>query len=281
MKIVQLNESYLIDLIKKRIQEQSDLSERGHKGLWKSEWNEEDQMLAMYNSLYGIEDLGFNKKEVAEDIIGSSLDSLNQQTSNFDFLSGKNGYSRAHSVQSPVYEKFKDMPKPEFKLICLEIIHKRLENPEEAAVNKKLGQEIGSKRDSIAKEREDAFKQKGIDPNKRKLTMIGSRPKNQPVEDDPESEPEMVKEKPTEKEHIRNFLKSIQDRLKNINSKEDAIALSGDLELAIEYIDNELTDIGNENMVAEITNLIKNKNIITESKVVKEFKRITEIMRNL
>lgn len=231
----------------------------------------------MYNSLYGIEDLGYNKAEIAEDIIGSSVGSFVQQSSNFDFLSTGKGLDREHELQTSVYEKYKDIPKFEFKSLCLEIIHKRQENPETAVVNKGLGKEIGSKRDSIAKEREDAFKRQGIDSSKRKLTMIGARPKNTPVEDDPE----MVKEKPTEKEHIRNFLKSIQDRLKNVNSKEDAIALSGDLELAIEYIDNELTDRGDENMVAEITNIIKNKNIITESKVIKEFKRITEIMKNL
>jgi hypothetical protein len=237
--------------------------------LWKSEWNEGDQMLAMYNSLYGIEDLGMgNKQEIAENIIGSSLASFNQQSSNFDFLSGKGGLDRPHSLQSPVWEKYKDLSKTEFKRLCLEIIQKRLENPEEAAVNKKLGQEIGSKRDEITKARREALIKAGVNPDKQ--TMIGTRPKDLPVEDEPE--------KPTEKEQIQNFLRSIQDRLKNINTKEDAIILSNQLEFVIEYIDNELTD---KNMVAEITNIIKNKNIITESKVVKEFKRITEIMKNL
>jgi hypothetical protein len=202
---------------------------------------------------------------------------LEKRSSNFDFLSTGKGLDREHELQTSVYEEYKDMPKSEFKSLCLEIIHKRQENPETAVVNKDLGNKIGAKRDEINQSRRDELIKAGANPDKQKLTMISSRPKDLPVED----EPEMTKEKPTEKEQIRNFLRSIQDRLKNVNSKEDAIKLSDELEFAIEYIDNELNDKGSENVVAEITNLIKNKNIITESKVVKEFKRITEIMKNL
>jgi len=159
----------------------------------------------------------------------------------------------------------------------LEIIQKRLENPETAVINKKLGHEIGSKRDEIDQSRRDALIKAGVNPDKQKLTMIGSRVKNQPVEDDPEDEIGSVP-KQTEKDQIKDFINSVRDRLQNVNSKEDALTLANDLDFIIGYIDSELTD---KNMVAEITNILKNKNVITESKVVREFKRITEMMKKI
>jgi len=271
------NESYLLDLVKYHIREQSDLNEGGRRGLWKPVWNKEDQMLAMYNAQYGLEDLGMgNQREIVETIIGSSIDSLVQQTSNFNYLLGKGGLSRDSHQQEPVFLEFKDLPKSKFKELCLEIIHKRLENPEESAVKFKLGNEIGSKRDEIDQARKEGFRKKGIDPDKRRLTMIGSHLKDPPVEDEPESEPSVTKQ--TEKDQIKDFINSVRDRLQNVNSKEDALTLANDLEFIIGYIDSELTD---KNMVAEITNILKNKNVITESKVVREFKRITEMIKKI
>ena len=274
------NELYLLDLVKKHIQEQSDLNESGRRGLWKSEWNEEDQILAMFNALYGIEDLGISKEELMSDVIGSSLGSLAKQTANFKFLNGEPGLDRPHTKQSPVFEKYKNLSKSEFKRICSDIINNRMENPETAVVNKKIGNEIGSKRDEIDRSRREELLKKGINPDKQRLTMTGSRPKNLPVEDEPEAEslPEPSVTKQTEKDQIKDFINSIRDRLQNVNSKEDALTLANDLEFIIGYIDKELTD---KNMVAEITNILKNRNVITESKVVSEFKRITGIMKKI
>ena len=106
-KIIRISESQLDNILKHKISEQTDLNERGRRGVWKQEWNEEDQMLAMYNSLYGVESLGYNKYEIAEDIIGSSVAALSKQTSNFDYLRGLPGYDRSNTMQTAVYEKYK------------------------------------------------------------------------------------------------------------------------------------------------------------------------------
>lgn len=275
-KVIILSESQFDIVLKRKLLEQSDINERGRKGLWKPEWNEEDQMLAMYNSLYGIEDLGFNKEETAENIIGTSLASFNQQSSNFDFLSGKGGLDRPHTVQSPIYEKFKDIPKNEFKALCLDIIHKRMGNPENAVIKKKLGNEIGTKRDEIEKSRNDELIKRGVNPNN--ASLIGSRPKYTPTEDEPEVEPTAQQSKPTAKDEIRDFLKALFNRASNINSKEDARGLAGDIEFIMDYIDNELTD---KSLVAEITNIIKTKNILFETETDKNIKRITEINKKI
>jgi hypothetical protein len=246
-KKIKLTESQFDVVLRYKI-----LNEYGKKGRWKPEWYKEDQMLAMYNSFYGIQELGMGKEEVANKIIGSSVDAFNQQSSNFDFLDGRGGLDRESYKQEEVYKEYKDVPKQEFKRICLDIIQKRIKNPDPAAERYKLGQEIGSKRDEIQKGREEGLKLAGVrDPKRAKL--IGSRPKNIPIEDEP---------KPSEKEQIQNYLKSIHGRLQNINSKADAIVLANDLEFIIDYIDNELIDKDAGSMVAEITNLFKKRNII-------------------
>jgi hypothetical protein len=272
MKKIRINESSLNALIRYGlIKEQSKLDEYGSKGLWKSEWNNEDQMLAMYNSLYGIEDLGINKQEAAENIIGTSLASFNQQSSNFDFLSGKGGLSRPHEMQSSIWSQYKDMPRTEFKSLCLEIIHKRQENPENAVVKKKLGNEIGTKRDEITKSREDALRRKGVDPNR--VKMIGSRPLNPPAD---EIEPEIKPQSSKGKNDIIDFLKSIYERATKVNTKEDARGLSNDIKFLIDYIDNE-NDY--ESVMAEITNLFKNRNTLTEIDI--KIKRISDINKKI
>jgi len=225
---IRLTESQLHTIIKKVIREQ-ELDEYGRKGLWKPEWNEKDQMLAMYNSLYGIEELGVNKEETASDIIGTSLASFNQQTSNFDFLSGKGGLSRPHSLQSPVYEKYKDLPKPEFKSLCEKIVDERKRNPEIAVTKKRLGQEIGSKREEISKGREEGLKKAGIDPERiRKMKLISSKPLNLPGE-----------EKPTLKTQIIDYLKVIYNRIRDAASIDDIKSLADDVAFIIDYIESE------------------------------------------
>jgi len=272
-RIIKLTEVQFDDVLSCKLKEQLDLNERGRKGLWKSEWNPEDQMLAMYNSLYGIESLGINKQEAAENIIGSSLASFNQQSSNFDYLSGKGGLDRPHETQTMIWEKYKNTPKNEFKSLCLEIIHKRQENPEEAVINKKIGHEIGSKRDAIEKARRDELISRGIDPDKVKL--IGSKPKELPIEDEPESE---VESKPTVKDEIRDFLQSLLQRARNVSSKEDARGLAGDIEFIMDYIDSELVE---KNMVTEMTKILKSRTVLFESEAEKNIKRIADINKKI
>lgn len=226
------------------------LNEYGKKGRWKPEWYKEDQMLAMYNSFYGIQELGLNKEEVANNIIGSSIDSFNQQSSNFDFLDGRGGLDRESYKQEAVYKEYKNTPKQEFKKLCLDIIQRRLENPDPAATRYKLGQEIGNKREEIQKGREEGLKNKGVDINRiGKMKLTNSRPLNPPVEDEPQ--------KPTEKDQVRDFLKAMYDRMRNVKSQQEIDKLADELAFIIDYIDNTLTDKNFEEVVTEIRKIFK------------------------
>lgn len=238
------------------------LNEYGQKGKWKAEWSEQDQLLAMYNHLYGIEDLGINKAELMDKIIGSSIGALNQQTANFRSLytDRREGLHRESNPQNAVFEKYKNLSRQELKKICLDIIQERLENPDIAVTKKKLGQEIGDKRDEIAAGRKEGLIKAGIDPKKvGTMKLIGSKLLNPPAPDDDEdivSKPGPEGMKRTEKEQIQDYLKSIHDRLKNAVSKEDTAALADELEFVMDYIDSELTD-KEEGMMAESIKRIK------------------------
>jgi len=254
-KIVRLTEVELKNVIKNVINEKTiNVNEAGRKGLWKSKWNEEDQMLAMYNSLYGIEELGVGNKEyVAHNIIGSSLAAFNQQSSNFDYLDGRNGLDRPNEMQTIVYNKYKNTPKNEFKRICTNIVDKREKNPEESVIRKKLGDEIGSKKKQIELARRSGLLAKGKNPDNMKL--IRSVLKTTPDDEENFSEPKRI----SEKEEIKKFIKDIIDRVNNIKSKSDLKDLSNDLEFLFDYIDNILPDESsiNQNVVAEMRYVFK------------------------
>ena len=229
----------------------------GQRGLWKSEWDKEDQMLAMYNSLYGIEEFGMSKNDVAEKIIGSSLGSFVQQTSNFDYLRTGQGLDRPHELQTEVYDEFKDLPKEKFKQICQGIIDHRIENPPEAATKKQMGGEIGDKRDQIDQERMDALRKKGItDPSRFKL--ISSTPQDVP-QDDEEYQP--LTNVPSSKEEVKDFLSDLLVRLKNTQSKEEVQQLAGDIEFISDYIDSEWVDAENAKIVAEAKSIYYRKSL--------------------
>jgi len=255
-KKILLKESQLKPLIRLR------LIEYGQKGRWKPEWDKEDQMLAMYNALYGIEEFGINKQEVAEKIIGTSLASFNQQTANFDFQHTGQGLDRPHDLQTEVYEEFKDLPKEKFKEICRQIIDDRIENPPEAVTKKQIGGEIGSKRDQINQERMDALRKKGVsDPSRFKI--ISSVP----------AEPTKDVEVEEEKENIRQFISDLLDRLDSAETKDEISSLSTDVEFLKDYLDNEMVDDEEVEMVAEVRKLFLKKQI-------PELDRIKQVMNS-
>jgi hypothetical protein len=251
MKRVRLTETQLKSVIKYRLTELG-----GQKGLWKEEWDKEDQMLAMYNALYGIEEFGMSKQEVAEKIIGTSLGSFVQQSSNFDWRHTGQGLDRPHPLQDEVYEEFKDTPKEEFKRICQEIIDERLQNPPEAVTKKQIGSEIGNRRDEIEKGRRAGFEKLGkeFDPEKHKL--VGARPVNPPAEDEPELSTSMKS-----KEEYMSFLDNILNRLKGVETPEDIQSIYSDIEFAKEYVDAEWMDGETEDMMNEAHNLYLRKTI--------------------
>jgi len=239
------------------------LLEYGRKGQWKPEWTKEDQILAMFNDMYGLETLGMTKQDVAENIIGSSLDALNQQTANFKFLRTGEGLNRPHPLQTKVYEEYKDLGVNEFKKIALGIVQEKTENPDKAVVNKQLGKEIGDKRDATEKGREEALRKIGKDPSKMKL--ISSKPADIPDEGGNDSEPSM--ETPTAKEDVKDFLTSLINRLQTAQTPEEIEKLTDDVVFIRDYINDEWTDGEDERMIAEAKTLYFKKTIPEISRI--------------
>ena len=256
---IRIKESQLIQIISEVINQQTNLIEYGRKGFWKPEWDEFDQMLAMFNSKYGIDELGFPKEYIAKNIIGSSVDSFNQMTSNFDYLDGKGGLDRPHELQELVYDEYKDYDRQKFKQLCLNIIHERELHPPESVNKMKLGNEIGDKRDYAEKERREKLKEKGFDTSKHKITMTGQRPKFAPNygdEEDIKNDPQKQK---TPKDEVRDFLQSMFNKSRNIKAggdPKDVDELSDDIEFIIGFIDDQLD---NKNAINEMYNIVKDK----------------------
>lgn len=256
-KIIKIKESD----IKRFINEQLDIDEYGIKGMRHDDtylWDEGDQMLAMYNAEYGIEELGISKEEAVTEIIGTSLGSLGKQTSNFNYLAGRGGLDRPNKMQTHVYNKFKGIPRETFKKVCLDLIENRLENPTERVLKRKLGKEIGTKRDEASNERRNKLTDAGVNPDR--ATMINQRPKYEPV---PDEEPTDIQpqspRKNTPKDEIGGFLKSLYMKAMETNPE-----LADDIQFISDYIDSELID---KEMLSEIKKIFKYT--ITESKTNK------------
>lgn len=267
-KVIKLKESDLKNFISKILLEK--------KIFYKRVWDKEDQILAMFNSRFGVRELGVTSSYVANNVIGTTTNSFNLSTLNFDSMDGKVGlknYNKINRkpleilpVQLKVHEEFKDVPKEEFKKICLNIIKEKEKIPN----NYTIGQEIGSKRDQIDKEREDALIRAGKDP--KKFNLVKSEPAFTPnpdeYEDDEEDEPtnEPTNEpintptsKKTSKDEIHDFLLQLFTKAKNSNPD-----LADDIQFITDYIDSELVDKGT---LSEIRKLFKIS--ITESKTNK------------
>jgi hypothetical protein len=253
-----IRESQLMSMIYDVLMEQNELDEYGRRGRWKPEWHEEDQLLAMYNYLYGVEELGLNKQEIMDKIIGSSVDAFNQQTNNFESLytNRERGQHRESNPQNYVYGKYKHLSKSELKSICLNIIQDRLANPDIAVIKKKLGQEIGDKRDEIARGREEGLLKAGVPKEKiPNMTLIRSNPLIPPSEDEENDE-----EKNGDymfKEDIKSYLVPIISRMKAVKTRDDINKLVTDLQFIVDYIDDELGETNSKKMVSEIRRIFK------------------------
>lgn len=271
-QVIKLTEEQIKKVVQIMVNEQSEIDEYGVKGMRKDDtdlWDEGDQMLAMYNAEYGIEELGISKSEAVREIIGTTIGSLAKQTSNFNYLAGRGGLDRPNKMQKFVYNKFKGIEKNVFKKACLDLIENRLKSPTERVIKRKLASEIGHKRDEASNERKEKLRIAGINPDK--ATMIGQRPKNEPTPEDYEDdetdiEEPMTPQKSTSKDEVRTYLKQIHDKL--VNSNPD---LADDIQFISDYIDSELV---NKDMLSEIRKIFKHT--ITEDKPNK-MKKVVKI----
>lgn len=160
----------LVDILKRKV----DVLKEG-RGVWKDKWEKDDLILTYYYSVYGTRGLGLSERELAQDIIGSSLNSLKMQSSNFDFLKGYTGLDRPHTIQSEVFNEFHGSSQDELRKICLNIINKK------GGESGKIFQDKIRQR-NMKKELDKEFIKRGFDP--KKMKSLGVRPTLQSMLDD-------------------------------------------------------------------------------------------------
>ena len=140
-------------------------------------WNKEDAIITFFYMKFGTKGLLVkNEKELAESVIGTSLESLNMMSMNYVHLMGfDNGLEHYSSDQEMVVEEYKTKNFDELKEIVNAIIIKR-----DLAENKKNFSDVKKIRDTKKAEKEkakiakqqldDIFIMMGRDPKKmRKL----------------------------------------------------------------------------------------------------------------
>jgi len=147
------------------------------RGIWKDKWDKGDLTLTLYYSIYGTRGLGLTEKELAEDVIGSSLNSLKKQALNFNYLRGESGLDRPHTIQTAVFDEYGKSSPVELRKICLKIID------EKAGGDGKIFQQK-IKQKNMKKELDSEFRKRGFDPSKMK--SIGKRPTLRSMLEDPD-----------------------------------------------------------------------------------------------
>jgi len=140
-------------------------------------WNKEDAIITFFYMKFGIKGLLVKtEKELAESVIGTSLESLNMQSMNFVHLMGlDNGLDHYSADQEKVVEEYSKTSFEDFKNIVNSIITKRdlTENKKEYTQAKKLREDKTAEKAKAKKAKQDLadiFIMMGKDPKKmRKL----------------------------------------------------------------------------------------------------------------
>jgi hypothetical protein len=240
-----------------------EITEAGRKGMYLKEWTKDDQTIAFYLARCG-EDLGLSKKEIAENYIGSSLDSLVQQMANFKFLmDGTGGLDRPNKLQTMVYQEFKNISCMEFKNIVKSIL--KSYSTEGKRENRfRLGREMGDRREKRNDEINrvlDDYLVRHPEFKGRKFVHVDTKPKN-PVQvplDEPE-EP-TVPIKTTSLDDVKDYLTKLVQTVNDIQMSNDMSmldSLKDDIEFIREYINNELSPkLAEQRRKNRIKNIIK------------------------
>lgn len=135
-------------------------------------WDKDDTIINLYYVKYDIQGLPVKDvKELAENVIGSSVASLNMQSANIRFVLGEDtGVLDCFSkVQEEVVNEYNKLSKDELKKLVLNIIDKRdLEENIKIARAKKIEKEKKDKEKKKQSELEELFRKMGKDPKKMK-----------------------------------------------------------------------------------------------------------------
>jgi len=258
-KIIRLTESGFNVILKELIQEQKEIDEAGGQRI-KPFWNEEDQLMALYNEKYGLGDIwpgefrndAQRREDFTNQVIGSSGASLLKQGLNFRRLRTKNtinpeGYSReAAEMQKLVFDKYDHMNRQELKNIVIDIIEKKLQNPDDSVSTYK---EILKKNKFNAtkdKALEAQLKLHDLDPKRYPLPSGYVKPepekrfnirKSPEPELIPEPTPEIPSEPEAPEESPMDKLKSIHHRIKNASSPDEIKSMADEIESVRNSID--------------------------------------------
>ena len=318
----QLSKLGLDAMLKHTIYEQKEMDEAGGERI-KPFWNEEDQLLALYNEKYGLEDIwpgefrsdAQRREDFTNQVIGSTGASLLKQGLNFRRLRTKNtispeGYSReAAEMQKFVFNKYDHMNRQELKNIVIDIIEKKLQNPDDSVSAYKEILKANKTKATAEKALKAQVELHDLDPERYPLPKgykkpepekrynIRKTPEPEPIiEPEPEklpepevspmdklksihhqiknaSSPEKIKSMADEIESIRNniderdireYLRTVYHDMQNVKSSEDINKISDDIEFIMDYMGTNLSDEEHQ-MVAEMTEFIKNKKILLES----------------
>lgn len=135
-------------------------------------WDKDDTIINLYYVKYDIQGLPVRDvKELAENVIGSSVASLNMQSANIRFVLGEDtGVLDCFSkVQEEVVNEYNKLSKDELKQLVLNIIDKRdIEENIKIARQKKADKEKRDKEKKKQAELEELFRKMGKDPKKMK-----------------------------------------------------------------------------------------------------------------
>ena len=144
-------------------------------------WDKDDTIITLYYTKFGTKHLPVkDDKELAETVIGSSLDSLKMQSSNVNFVLGKNyGTLNCFSkLQKQVVEELKNKSETDLKDMVLDIIEntdRKIVVADRIKIRQEIQKEERAKEDK--KKLDAIFRKMGKDPSKMRST--GVRPKPQ------------------------------------------------------------------------------------------------------
>jgi len=136
-------------------------------------WDKDDTIIALYYTKFGIKHLPVkDEKDLAENIIGSSLDSLKMLSTTL----GKTHDVSFSKIQREVVDEFKKMQETDFRDVVLEIFS---DTERKVVVEERIKDRKENEKEEKAKEEkkklDSIFRKMGKDPSK--MRSVGVRPK--------------------------------------------------------------------------------------------------------
>ena len=138
-------------------------------------WDKDDTIITLYYTKFGIKHLPVkDEKDLAENIIGSSLDSLKIQSSTL----GKTHDVSFSKIQREVVDEFKKMQETDLRDVVLEIFG---DTERKVVVDERIKERKENEKEEKAKEEkkklDSIFRKMGKDPSK--MRSVGVRPKEE------------------------------------------------------------------------------------------------------